>query len=146
MNLSDVTEVVTSSAPSLGSVITWILAGIGAVGGVLGFLFSRRTGKESNDIDRFEALYGAQEKRIDDLRDELAGVKTELETVKRQYTSQGEILRRIKRVISDWFRDISARWAQLTDEPMPMPSDEDLDLLEITFTVPRTAPKPSAPV
>ncbi len=129
----------------------WIGIGLGIlalVGTLITALLGRRATKEANGIDRFEAAFAAQDKRIADLerqvRDQQTQIKDqdkkisdqaeELEKVAKRYASVSAQLTRIKRVVQDWFEVLRIAWAKHDDEhPMPMPSEEDMALLEITI-------------
>lgn len=84
----------------------------------------RRSSKEANDIDRFEAILAGQDTRIRTLESEVGDLKDKLKT-------NEIILKRIRKVVGDWFEQLKRDWGK-PDIPMPLPDDEDLELLGIT--------------
>lgn len=123
---------------------------IAAAAAIISARSVRRNGREANDIakdvsdtERFETLYKAQDERINGLVKTVNELKAKVETletegveyVKRLDKAQTE-LRQVKKVVSDWFHEIQAAWTKFDiAEPMPLPSEADLTLLEIAVKV-----------
>jgi hypothetical protein len=126
----------------------WALIGVAILGLVGTIYMARQTRKasvdqtkvqgDSNDISEFEANIrafdlrarnaearaAASEKKSDEL---LARV----EALERKDGERDRQLNRIRLIVQAWFRDLLEAWSDST--PMPLPSEEDLDLLGITI-------------
>lgn len=85
----------------------------------------RRNAKESNEVDRFEAVLSGQDKRIETLEAEV------LELKEKRTADRAEIAR-LRRIVRTWFAQLRIAWAD-HPTPMPMPPDDDLDFLGLTW-------------
>lgn len=120
----------------LGQLITALVAFLGVIATLIGVIWSasktRASAQDTTITDRIELALNAQADQIKELKAEVKELKDELDVTKAQNDKQGLELRRIKKVIADWFYELAAKWIVFTDEPMPMVSAEDLALLEIS--------------
>jgi predicted nuclease with TOPRIM domain len=92
----------------------------------------RETGKEDNDTKRFQAFMDAYEKRIEGLEGRVSELETKNTGLEEENARQAEMLKQIRKTVGSWFARLEKRWYELTDEPMPLPTMEELQLLEIT--------------
>jgi predicted RNase H-like nuclease (RuvC/YqgF family) len=97
----------------------------------------RKGQQESTSIASFEANIQAYDKRAESAEKRLAAMEEKFEEQGKEITQlqhndqiRARQLARIKIVVQDWFRELRAAWP--LDTPMPMPPDEDMELLEIT--------------
>lgn len=114
---------------------------------------NRKSSKESNtvaqeqtDIQRFEAILDGYEKSRKSDAERIAGLEAErrgdaeriqkLEETVAQLTAQAKLqaldVRRIKSIVQQWIARIWEEWPH-QDSSMPMPSADELLLLEITL-------------
>lgn len=118
------------------------LLGAPAASIVVAYITSRvmRKGQqESTSIASFEANIQAYDKRAESAEKRLAEMETKfeeqgksIEQLKTNDAVRARQLARIKTVVQDWFRALRAQWPESAG-PMPMPPDEDMELLEITI-------------
>lgn len=96
----------------------------------------RATADDANHIDRFQALLAAQKTVFDEqvaaLQGQINALRVELETVKAIDRAKTIELQKLREAVQRWFRSLRAAWKQATDQPMPYPSDVDMELLGIT--------------
>lgn len=100
----------------------------------------RRNARENTEIGRFEANLAAYEGRaksaeekVTALAKEVADSETRIRALEEKDAARERQLTRIRTVVQDWFRDLKNQWeALLPNTPMPMPADEDLELIGIT--------------
>lgn len=97
----------------------------------------RKGQQENTSIASFEANIQAYDKRAESAEKRLALMEEKFEEQGKEITQlqandqiRARQLARIKVVVQDWFRELRAAWP--LDTPMPMPPEEDLELLEIT--------------
>lgn len=117
------------------------LLGAPAASVVVAYITSRvmRKGQqESTSIASFEANIQAYDKRAESAEKRLAIMETKFEEQGKEISQlqqndqiRARQLARIKTVVQDWFRELRAAWP--LDTPMPMPPDEDMELLELTW-------------
>lgn len=96
--------------------------------------------KESNDIARVEILLNQQSEMIKDLQTEVKTLKEEVSDLQKQRDDDRAEYKRdlakIRQVVKDYLTTLLI-WDSTREGPLPLPSEEDLAILEITLP-PRT--------
>lgn len=109
---------------------------VGPLLGLAGIVYTayktRQTSGESNDISAFEANIQAFDKRAQNAEARVVNLEARVEELEVKDQVRDRQLARIKIVVQDWFRALRAQWPASAG-PMPMPSDEDMELLELTW-------------
>lgn len=126
----------------------WALVGVGLLT-LLGTIYtvrqSRKTSvdqtavqSDSNEISEFEANIRAFDLRAKnaETRANAAEQKTDalvarVEALEQKDSLRDKQLNRIRLIVQQWFRELHAVWPDT--QPMPLPADEDLELLGITI-------------
>lgn len=120
-----------------------ISASIGALGIIVNAIINRRRDREqvsatheSHEITRIELLLNKQETmiaalegKVDELEKEVESLKAERDKDRAEYKSE---LTKIRKVVRDYLSRLLS-WDQHREDPLPLPSDSDLELLEITL-------------
>lgn len=141
---------------SSSDLVTLVVAVLALIGALITAIFHWRGAKGQTDSDRWEMMLqsydtriaaaeeraSVAEARITALESELLDTGSELLEIRSKSERQSADLERIRVVVRDWFKKIEEQWTTLTDKPMPLPDQEDLDLLEITVT-PRNKQRPA---
>lgn len=109
------------------TVLAWLALILGPLTGLAGIIYAsrktNRTQSDTNDINRIQVLMDGYATRITSL-------ESEVKTLTEKDTARQKELAAIRRIVQKWYRELKAAWPD--DRPMPMPSDEDADLLGIT--------------
>jgi len=79
---------------------------------------------------RAEAGSAGANSRAEALENDLANVKSELAKERAERNRERDEFRRMKTVVQRWFKDLKAAWG--TTGPMPLPSEADMEWLELT--------------
>lgn len=91
------------TAGILTAVITSIIAAIAAViVGIITAITARRSSREANEIDRFEALIAALDKRVDSLERELESVKKALDAEQRGHADTRGLFHVATALVRQW--------------------------------------------
>lgn len=100
---------------------------------------ARRTAKDTTDTSRLELSLDAVFKRAESAEARVAALEAKdaekesrIKVLEEKDAARERQLARIRQVVQDWMTVLKREWAAFTDKPMPMPPDEDLDLLGIT--------------
>lgn len=133
-----------------------ILAAVIAVVGVLwGHTLSRRSAKEGNKIDSFEAMTGAFNANMKALTDrvtaaegaaktaeeKVAALKKQVDEMQEERTKERRDYDRMRTTVQKWFKNLEAKWVEHgINDPMPMPEDADAVWLGLERTIPRLPP------
>lgn len=104
----------------------------GVVGAIITTRVTRKNNSETNNIAGFEANLQAFDKRAQNAEARVVNLETRVEELEAKDQVRDRQLARIKVVVQDWFRALRAQWPASAG-PMPMPSDEDMELLELTW-------------
>lgn len=118
------------SGSDILAVLAIILGPLLAIGGVIytnlktskNAAASNKTANDSNDIARLQLL-------IDGFTGRIASLETEVNDLKEKDGARSREMVRMRRIIRDWFKQLRAEWPK--DVPMPLPSEEDMELLGI---------------
>ena len=94
---------------------------------------------EANDTDRFQTFMDAYERqrqndatRIANLETKVAELTAALDILTSRSNAQGRDLKAIKTTVQNWFARLWQEWNHEAG-PMPLPTAEELALLEITL-------------
>jgi hypothetical protein len=103
----------------VGQVVSIVVGVVGLASLIVTYLHNR----DANDIDRFEAITSALDKRVDDLERELERIKQALVTEQGEHTQT----RRTRDISLRYNRVLIAHHDRGGDEPWPEPPAELVD-------------------
>ena len=126
-----------------GSLALIGVAILGLLGTIYTVVGSRKSSKDqakvgvgANTISEFEANIRAfdlrarnAEERSDNAEEKANLLSERIDKLEEKDKERERQLRRTLLVVQKWFKDLSAAWPN--DQPMPLPSDDDLELLGI---------------